>query len=279
MCVGDSNVYGVWMRRDQAWPSQLERIWNAAFPERPVEVLNLGFPGLNSSKLRKSFRGLVMELQPSLVLVMVGSNDMNSVPVPVDSDESVSLRYVLWQHSRVFRFLYMLVTSVRRSDVQVDINYRLPTRRGVARVGDTELDLAGTDRTSAGLPNWHVELAKNLRAMAADAAAVGAAFVVLTYASHQSLYGSANQVLTQIDLPRIGVDEAFARVCPSGACPELFLGDQHPTAQGYGLVAAVVLAGLRDLGIVPRSAPLDAALAELDPSVRENFSRASTAAD
>lgn len=279
ICLGDSNVYGIWMERNQTWPYQLEQIWNAAAPDQPVEVLNLGFPGLNSSKMRKNFRGLLAALRPSVVLVLVGSNDINSVPVPIDDGGGDgSLRYALWQRSRVFRLLYMLATGVREQAVQIKVDYTAQKREGVVRVGGAEFDLAGTDRMDSRLlGNWHFELEKNLRAMAADAEAAGAAFVVLTYPSSQTLYRTANTVLvTMAGLRLIDLGEAFGRVCPSGECPELFLVDQHPTAAGYQLAAAVIFAQLRDLGLVPESADLPAALARLDAGVQQYFEVATT---
>jgi lysophospholipase L1-like esterase len=280
ICLGDSNVYGLWMERNRTWPYQLEQVWNAAVPDQPVEVLNLGFPGLNSSKLRKNFRGLLEALQPTLVLVLVGSNDINSVPVPIDEggEADGSLRYTLWQHSRVFRLLYMLVTGVREHAVQIDVNYTAEKRHGVVRVGGAEFDLAGTDRMDPRrLGNWYLDLQKNLRAMAADAAAAGAAFVVLTYPSSHTLYGSANAVLAQMtDLRLVDLGQAFRRVCPTGECPELFLADQHPTAAGYQLAAAIVFAQLDDLGLAPESAVLPAAVATLAPSIQKHFKVART---
>lgn len=44
LCLGDSNTYGLWLERDEAYPQQLEAIWNADPAAAPVEVLNLGFP-------------------------------------------------------------------------------------------------------------------------------------------------------------------------------------------------------------------------------------------
>ena len=257
VCLGDSNVYGLWMQRDQTFPAYLEHLWNAAAPAKPVEVLNLGFPGLNSSKMRKSFRGLMQALRPDLVLVLVGSNDINSVAVPLDdgNDGGTRVGYSLWQHSRVFRLLYMLAAGVRETPVKVDVDYSGKERRGVVRIGDTEFDLAGTDRlVTTGFTNWDKDLRTNLNAMAADAAAVGATFVVLTYPSHLTLYGTANLVLGVTDnLPLIDLATPFRRLCPDGNCPDIFLADQHPTAEGYQLAAALVLRRLRELGLAEPS--------------------------
>jgi lysophospholipase L1-like esterase len=277
ICLGDSNVYGLWMQRDQTFPYHLERIWNTAAPDDPVEVLNLGFPGLNSSKLRRSFPGLLETLRPDLVLVLVGSNDINSVPVATDASGAGnrSVTHRLWEHSRVFRLLYMLATGLHQGEVKVELDYGRPdSRRGIVRVDGAAFDLAGTDRMDpALLLGWGTELQQNLRAMAADASSAGAKFVLLTYPSHQSLYGSANGVLSHTDLRVVDLAAQFGSVCPTGDCPQIFLKDQHPNAAGYQLMAALVFGQLWELGLVTPTNAL-AGLALLDNSVQGYVVRA-----
>ena len=270
VCFGDSNVYGIFEKREDTYPQVLERLWNAATPAQPVEVLNLGFPGLNSSKIRKNFRDLMATLRPDLVLVLVGSNDINSVPVPLGGEDSAQARfeYVLWQHSRVYRLLHMLAVGLRGQAVEVQYTVLRPFE-GVVRVGEVEFDLGGTHRMDPSqLPNWKTDLVANLRAMAADAAAVGAKMILLTYPSHKSLYGMANTVIASMtDLPVIDLTPRFTTLCPDGDCPEVFRRDQHPNANGYRLMAAIVFNHLREAGVAP-STPRDAASAGLDDGTR-----------
>src|SRR5262245_47203277 len=51
MCLGDSNTFGLYYGKERAYPATLEQFWNAANPTH-IEVINLGFPGNNSSVLR-----------------------------------------------------------------------------------------------------------------------------------------------------------------------------------------------------------------------------------
>ena len=48
--LGDSNTYGIYVDPSEAYPRVLEKEWNRQPAATPVEVLNLGFPGTNSSK-------------------------------------------------------------------------------------------------------------------------------------------------------------------------------------------------------------------------------------
>ena len=50
--MGDSNTYGLYLDKKDAYPKQLETIWNATHKNNPIEVINLGYPGSNSSDTR-----------------------------------------------------------------------------------------------------------------------------------------------------------------------------------------------------------------------------------
>jgi len=265
VCIGDSNTYGLLEARENAYPAVLERLWNAATPARPVEVLNLGFPGLNSSKMRQSFRDLMIALRPDLVIMLVGVNDIYTAPIPIADEAGVTARaqYALWRLSRVYRLLYMLVSRLRSGNgeteqKQIDIQHKLMDNphHGEVRVGDSQFDLASTNFADpAQLGNWSVALRENVHVMAADAAAVGARFVLLTYASHLSSYAQANDAIQSMDdLPLIDVTPRFAAICPSGQCPDLFRPSQHPNANGYRIMAAIVWNGLREAGLAPPAA-------------------------
>ena len=43
LCLGDSNTYGLYLDRSEAYPKQLEALWNQSGSPR-VEILNHGFP-------------------------------------------------------------------------------------------------------------------------------------------------------------------------------------------------------------------------------------------
>jgi lysophospholipase L1-like esterase len=80
LCLGDSNTYGLYVARHETYPAQLERELAALRPDPPVEVLNLGAPGLNTSRLLRKFPELLATLAPDLVIVMMGANDMWTDP-------------------------------------------------------------------------------------------------------------------------------------------------------------------------------------------------------
>ena len=80
LCLGDSNTYGVYLERHESYPAQLERELAALRPNQPVEVVNLGTPGLSSSRVIRRFPELLETLAPDLVIVLLGVNDLWTDP-------------------------------------------------------------------------------------------------------------------------------------------------------------------------------------------------------
>lgn len=111
LATGDSNTYGLYLEPEQAYPLVFERLWNARHPEHPVEVLNVGYPGTNTSRLRNALPRFLESAKPDVVTIMVGANDFWTEPEPVPRDVEASPEHGgpswLWRHSRVYRLLYM----------------------------------------------------------------------------------------------------------------------------------------------------------------------------
>ncbi len=108
LMLGDSNTYGLYVPAADAYPHVLERMWNRVHPDDPIEVLNFAYPGMNSSRLRQLFPDIVETVRPDLALVMIGANDIWTVPEPPSDSAGSSIRQVLWRYSRVYRLLFML---------------------------------------------------------------------------------------------------------------------------------------------------------------------------
>ncbi len=256
LCLGDSNTYGLHVERSQAYPEVLEKFWNAEVPKQAIEVLNLGVPGTNSSKLRSRFRQILRTFDPDIVLVMVGVNDSWTAPVPLaeetaGGDEREHRVYSLWQHSRVFRLLYMLHRALEAREVHVTVKWPEASSPGesTVRLGSEAIDLTWTGATPQFF-DWQPALERNLTAMIDDAHDARAKLVLLTYPSERPDYAYANNVIRRTakatQTPLIDLGAAFRELCPSHDCPELFLPDYHPTPKGYELAATVVM---RDLVI------------------------------
>jgi lysophospholipase L1-like esterase len=79
LCVGDSHTYGLPLPEPESYPAQLEAALAARHPTLRFEVVNLGIPGLNSAFVANRLERQLHQLQPDLVIVWVGINNLWNV--------------------------------------------------------------------------------------------------------------------------------------------------------------------------------------------------------
>jgi lysophospholipase L1-like esterase len=262
LAVGDSNTYGLYVDKSQAYPQVFESLWNAmpGTALGPVDVLNLGFPSTNSSKLAKDFRRMLWMFRPDVVTVMIGVNDRWTLPETAAQSPNRLDRLAawLWKRARAYRFLYMVRQAFRSRHLEVayDPSNTVDHGRGTARYGQDELELGWREIPRGGVPGLQpgVELQKDLQSVAAQAAEFGARLVFLTYAGDSGFYAWANDGIRAAAkataTPLIDVAAALKPACPLPAgtdrldapaptCPELF-PDQHPTVLGHKRIAQIL---------------------------------------
>lgn len=274
--VGDSNTFGLYLDADETWPAQFQARWNTFAAEHsdvnPVEVINLGVPGTNSSRLLKNYREMLETFQPDLVLMMIGFNDWWT-PNETWQPAQQGLFKRLLDKSRLYRF-YLLLKADQVQPAKVEVMERvdslgeLTTEEIIARVkketaekqakpqdpekgrlstrvkyGEKEF-LLGYDGAE-GEPGGFRKLESNLKAMADISNTLGVELVLLNYAGNQKFYKAANEKLAnhsqKLGLPLVDVQQYVAPVCPKALeCPEHFFPDMHPRPKGYALVAEAV---------------------------------------
>jgi lysophospholipase L1-like esterase len=75
LCIGDSFTFGIGAAKNESYPSQLETILHQAYPEKNLQVINLGMPGYNSSQCLNLLKEKYNSYNPALVLAMTGMNN------------------------------------------------------------------------------------------------------------------------------------------------------------------------------------------------------------
>lgn len=249
LCVGDSNTYGLYVEREQTWPSRLEALWNER-PDAPaMEVSNLGFPGMNSSRVLRDFPRLLTTFEPHVVILMLGANDFWTLPVPVDGASETRGPAEALRRLRSWRLLQALLGAAQGLAIEAPEN--LPELRqsgeGTARYRGQTFEL-GWETAKGFQPGRREALAANLRRIVELAHESGATVVLATYAAGRRPYAIANAELRlaaeATGAPLVDTEHLFAEVCPDASCPELFYPDHHPTARGYELLAQALVARL-----------------------------------
>ena len=261
LCLGDSNTYGLWLdqREEEAYPQQLEALWNERIAAPKLEVLNLGFPGTNSSRLVRDLPRLLETFDPDIVVVMVGVNDFWTMPFPIDeAQESRPQKSFLERHSLVYRF-YHLIRRARVADkleIVLDKNGSLAHgARHKARVGDLEFD-QGFVTAAPGLQGDSVALEANLRRLIEQARAAETPIYLMSYPTTTNFYTSASEAISAVALetgaPLIDLAAIFEPLCPTVDCPDMLYEDGHPKASGYRIVAEAIMKQ-RDGSAPPRA--------------------------
>ena len=257
LSVGDSNTYGLHLPdRNQAYPMVLQQLWRKRFPGRPIEVINAGVPGTNSSKLRNQFPALLQTFHPDVVTVMIGVNDFWTEPEPIRpvNVEQSEEPFSLWHYSRLYRLLYMIVRATQQPQVEVKFanpeGYR--PNRGTVHYGEKAFDLGWTRKASGGVTGWQQQHTENCEALVQEARAAGVPLVFLTYSSRSRAYGVASDLVRKAaavtGAPLVDLQPVFQPLCPQGDCRDLYYpSDHHPNAKGHRLIAAALLERLADV--------------------------------
>jgi lysophospholipase L1-like esterase len=265
LCLGDSNTYGLWLKhRDlNSYPAQLEALWNQG-DRSPIEVMNLGYPGSNSSRVLGNLREMLDVFSPELVIVMVGANDFWTAPIALPTDSEVSgtseasedpawMRF-LAKHSRLHKLLYMLARSTAADSLEIDeASGKDPDgTRATARFGEHVFDMSWTraERAERSHPD---ELASNLRSIVEATRDAGARIALMTYPSRNQHYGRANSFIRAAaqatKAPLIDLERDFRPLCPEVECPKWLFSDQHPRPSGYRVIAEQIVEAGAELGL------------------------------
>jgi lysophospholipase L1-like esterase len=255
LCIGDSNTYGLWLDRSDAYPQQLESQWNEEVEQAKAEVINLGIPGTNSSRMVRDFPRILEAFDPDLAIVMVGVNDFWTQPVEIGDAQSGG-RNVIQRRSLVYKLYYLIARSfdARELEILMDSSPKEGGIHGadhVVRYGDEEFDM-GFVQAKEGLWGEAQGLERNLTILSEQGEAFGVPLYFMTYPGRWSLYRSTNPIIIKVGeetgTPVIDLTSIFRTLCPQRNCPRYLFSDQHPNANGYRIVAETVVERLAGSG-------------------------------
>ncbi len=186
---------------------------------------------------------MLRTLHPDLVLVMVGVNDVWTVPEAPVGDTPAGWQDVLWRYSRVYRLLFMLGRSIHPVSFGIDgEQIDAHAAHATLRYGATTFEV-GYRAPEPGERVHNPGLLENLAAMVAIAHAAGVELDFVTYPGGGPFYGGASRILrraaAETGTRLIDLRETFAARCADVRCPWLF-PDGHPTAGCHRIAGSVV---------------------------------------
>jgi lysophospholipase L1-like esterase len=153
VALGGSSTYDTGIGDNhKTFTAQLERILREEYGYSNVQVINAGVPGYNSWEILVNLEFRVLDLDPDLVIIYEGTNDVHArLVVPsAYSGDGLGRRQAwqvppvpLWEHIALFRILSRMMNITRQ--VGVDDFVSAPTALGWPhenRLSEKDLDPA-----------------------------------------------------------------------------------------------------------------------------------------
>ena len=135
VALGGSSTYDVSIEdNDKTFTAQLEKLLHDDYGYQNVQVINAGVPGYNSWEILVNLEFRVLDLDPDLVIIYEGTNDVHArlvEPYAYRGDDFGRRRawqppsVALWERSALFRILSRAMNITRQ--VSVDDFVSAPT--------------------------------------------------------------------------------------------------------------------------------------------------------
>ena len=135
VALGGSSTYDVSIKdNDETFTAQLEKLLKEDYGYRDVQVINAGVSGYNSWEILVNLEFRVLDLDPDLVIIYEGTNDVHARMVEPSAYRGDDLgrrqawqapRVDLWEHSTLLRILSRAMNITRQ--VSVDDFVSAPT--------------------------------------------------------------------------------------------------------------------------------------------------------
>jgi lysophospholipase L1-like esterase len=127
VALGGSSTYDVSIKdNDKTFTAQLERMLREEYGYQNVQVINAGVPGYNSWEILVNLEFRVLDLDPDLVIIYEGTNDVHARLVEPSAYRGDDLGrrqawrvppVALWEHSALLRILSRTMNITRQVSI------------------------------------------------------------------------------------------------------------------------------------------------------------------
>jgi lysophospholipase L1-like esterase len=248
LCVGDSHTWGAGVEAHQNYPAQLETTLARRYPDRDVNAINLGLPGVNSSYVVARLEAQILRYRPDLVIVWVGTNNMWNTLEAVEADEEGARSLAARAHAALLRAklyrLAIVLWHTRSSAFEPQPVLENDPQRAERHQEYLEWVAAGKQRSADAIEH---SLRRDMRRMVDSARSLSTPILFVTYPQkRQKLPVSEviEQVATELDAPVVVTARDRARALADGLIDlQLFVfsAGPHPSARMYSYVVESML--------------------------------------
>ena len=239
VALGSSSTYGYGVTARDAWAARLEELLERAGTR--AEVINAGVPGATAERLRWFLGGVVLPLDPDVVVVDLSFNDRSISGV---ADERAHFRAMTTRGIGQLERLFERWAAARRDRAYGAFVQGLDGGREVPAADRERFSLAPARRFQ-----------ESLRDMAAACREAGVA-LVLVQEPRRAGPGSVSLADYHAAIAELGRELGLPVVSPQApldaAKEPVFLDAVHPTAAGHRIIALTVAAALAEAGLAGR---------------------------
>ena len=242
LILGDSVPFGVGVQYEATFPHQLEKILNTQF-QGMIRTLNMGVPSYNTEQEWIQLQTLGITLQPSLVILLFVSNDIE--PKMWVFDKRQVWYANLAQRSYATSLLFILYREVKRlASKKISLTGLIP----VAEAGEI-----AWYHYHLGDKRWQAT-DQSLTAMNTLLRRYQIPFVVFTYQEADFILNLLHQVSERENFPLINLipwqDPRWSNQDPHQYVNSYV--DQHPNAVGHLMLATLIAENLIKLKVFSR---------------------------
>lgn len=254
LCVGDSHTFGIFLTKQDSYPSRLESILSRQMAAPAPAVENRGVPGMTSLDVLQELGETLKTRSYRAVLICVGANDRwKGVDETGWAASFGRLRLV--KLARLLNAHFSQQTAVR-SDVDrrigVDEISGSPVVGATSRASLVIRDRSGKivqfEQSTSGEKESDAELRAKLRRNVDSIVALcrnnKTKPVLVGYANEEGDHGVANGVLAEAatgnGVPFVDLRPAMEVASKTHRFEELYFPDRHPTRTACELVARVI---------------------------------------
>ncbi len=266
--LGGSSTYDVRIEDNaKTFTAQLEKLLKEQYNYKNVEVINAGVPGYNSWEILINLEFRVLDLQPDLVVIYEGTNDVHArlvEPASYRGDDSGRRQtwqvppIPLWEHSAFLRVVSRAMNFTRQ--ISVDDFVSSPTY--LSWPFESRLIEDGFNPSEILKENPPIYFRRNLEDMIAVAREHGAGIMFATWAfspyfndyasksSYQQGFDENNQVMKYVASTHHIPLFDFASLMPKDA--QYWADGRHSNEAGALLKAQLFAEYIHNQGLIGR---------------------------
>ncbi|MFH0827062.1 MAG: hypothetical protein V1923_04150 [Candidatus Omnitrophota bacterium] len=271
VCLGESSTAGLWVKRKESYPFQLEMMLKEYYPQKKIEVLVPLHVGQNTSQMTNRIEKYIQLYDPALVIIMAGYNNESSWGeshvikfLKTESPAILKIKALIWlDRFRLFKVLRYAYHSFFADRKASHYDFKMSNFRKVNYIwGGSELTVLSEEEKQqridiamayreAFIRSWRYDIKTIVSAVKKH----GVQVLLMTYhinpdfLSVEEFISMANKE----NIPLVRNDLTFDSLKENAPLGDYLMHDQwHLNGKGYHFIAKNAFEAIRDNRLLER---------------------------